>query len=245
MELKQYLDYLVNFIQESVTKAHARGVIVGISGGVDSAVVALLAKKAFPDAYETVWMPLKSSELDYECVKELVHDHDLNNLNVDLETTFETLTKTCADSGARLTNLALANTKARLRMATLYALGQSKNYLVLGTDNADEWYLGYFTKYGDGGVDLAPLIHLLKGEVFEAAKLLNVPAKIVERAPTASLWPDQTDEKEIGFSYNDIDNYLRGKNDDKALKTRLEKLHMQSEHKRNLAVHPNPFDREV
>ncbi|ATZ16410.1 NAD+ synthase [Entomoplasma freundtii] len=239
--LVEYLDYLVKFIQKSVANAHADGVIVGVSGGVDSAVVALLAKKAFPNNYQTVWMPLNSSPLDYQCVAELVEQHDLKVLNVDLAPTFKILTKTWTEAGASLSTLALANSKARLRMTTLYGLGQSQNYLVLGTDNADEWYLGYFTKYGDGGVDVVPLVHLLKGEVFEAARLLGVPASIINRAPTASLWDDQTDEKELGFSYDQLDDYLRGENKNKALKERVEKLHTQSEHKRQLAIHPKPF----
>ena len=246
MELKAYLDYLVEFIQETVRNAHADGVLVGVSGGIDSAVVAMLAKKAFPDHYLTCWMPCYSSQEDYECVDELVKAGDLETLTVDLAATFDALTATIKDQNFDLSGLATANLKARLRMTTLYGVGQTKNYLVLGTDNADEWYLGYFTKYGDGGVDVIPLIHLLKGEVKQAASLLNVPQSIIDRKPSAGLWADQTDENEIGYSYEAIDHYLLTKSQDNPqLVERIETLHKNSAHKRKGAIQPLQFERIV
>lgn len=241
MNLESYLDYLVSFIKETVEKANARGVIFGISGGVDSAVVSRLAQKAFPNHSLGVFMPIHSSSLDYECVEELVISNNLKSTTINLETTAKTLEDSLIPSDIIITPIAQANLKARLRMATLYALAQTKNYLVLGTDNYDEWYLGYFTKYGDGGVDVAPLIHLSKGDVFAAAKLLNVPKKIINRAPTASLWDGQTDEKEIGHSYKEIDDYLLGKNVPKAVAEHIELLHKNSRHKRQGLILPKPY----
>ncbi|WP_031542952.1 NAD(+) synthase [Mesoplasma photuris] len=241
MKLEKYLDYLVEFIQESVNNANAKGVIVGISGGIDSAVVANLAKKAFPENYMTVWMPINSSKEDFDCAMELVETNQLNTMTIDLVDTFETIKKQF--NQIEPSNLALANTKARLRMTSLYTIAQTMGYLVLGTDNLDEWHIGYFTKFGDGGVDLVPIIHLLKGEVRQAAKLMGVPVSIINRAPTAGLWEDQTDEKEIGFSYERIDNYLIGKDNDPKLKERIDQLHKISEHKRNIATAPKPFKR--
>ncbi|WP_422398157.1 NAD(+) synthase [Spiroplasma endosymbiont of Diplazon laetatorius] len=238
MELKEYLDYLVDWLRQEVKKASQKGLVVGISGGIDSAVVAALAKKAFPKDYITVWMPCKSSELDEKCKMELINDLDLKNVTVDLSQTFEVISKSLNDSGIEQSKLALANTKARLRMSTLYSMAQTHNYLVLGTDNADEWHIGYFTKFGDGGVDLLPIVHLLKREVRQAAKILGVPESIINRAPTASLWEDQTDESEIGFSYDLIDDYISGKEVPDEVKQRVDHLHKISEHKRNGAPMP-------
>jgi NAD+ synthase len=244
MKLTAYLDYLVEFIQQTVKNAHGQGVIVGVSGGVDSAVVANLAKKAFPNQHLVVYLPLNSSQLDTDCVQELVTTNGLNHLTLDLTPTFDQLKTSLTNIDEQISPLALANTKARLRMTSLYALAQTHQYLVLGTDNHDEWYLGYFTKYGDGGVDMVPLVHLLKQDVFQAAKILEVPEVIINRAPTAGLWVDQTDEKEIGFSYAEIDAYFLGQNQNEQLKTRLEQLHQTSEHKRQLAVQPKPWKRD-
>lgn len=241
MQLKEYLDYLVTWIREEVKKSGQKGVIVGISGGIDSAVVAALAKKAFPQDYLTVWLPCQSSALDEECKTELIEALALKNVTVDLKASFESLKIALNNSGVEVSQLALANSKARLRMTSLYALAQTNNYLVLGTDNADEWHIGYFTKFGDGGVDLLPIIKLLKRQVREAAALLGVPASIINRAPTASLWEDQTDESEIGFSYDLIDDYLSGKDVQPEVKKRVDDLHKVSAHKRTGAPMPDPF----
>ncbi|AHI52702.1 NAD(+) synthase [Spiroplasma culicicola] len=239
MELKEYLDYLVEWLREEVKKANQKGVIVGISGGIDSALVAALAKKAFPNDYLTVWMPCQSSQLDEECKEDLIEAFDLKNVTVDLKEPFEVLKQSLNNSQIQQSDLALANSKARLRMTTLYSMAQTHNYLVLGTDNADEWHIGYFTKFGDGGVDLLPIVHLLKREVREGAKFLGVPDSIINRAPTASLWENQTDEAEIGFGYDLIDDYLAGKPVENNVKERVDYLHKISQHKRNGAPMPN------
>ncbi|WP_339022421.1 NAD(+) synthase [Spiroplasma endosymbiont of Crioceris asparagi] len=239
--LEKYLDYLVEWIKEEVHKAKADGVIVGISGGIDSAVVSLLAKKAFPNNYLTVWMPCNSSQMDYDCVEELINNNQLVNVTVDLGTTYKELELNLIKTKVNLDKLALANSRARLRMTTLYALGQSKKYLVLGTDNLDEWHIGYFTKFGDGGVDLLPISGLLKREVKKAGEILGVPKSIIERKPTAGLWENQTDESEIGFSYDVIDDYLDNKEVVKEAKIRIEQLHNVSEHKRIGAPKPKRF----
>jgi NAD+ synthase len=240
MELKAYLDYLVTFIQEAVTAAHCDGVIVGISGGIDSAVVAALAKKAFPQNHLCVWMPCESSDLDEQAKDELIAALAIDYTTVNVKPMFEAC-KAELNRSQQQSDLALANTKARLRMTTLYAMAQTKKYLVLGTDNLAEWYIGYFTKFGDGGCDLLPIVHLTKGQVREAAKILGVPELIITRPPTASLWEGQTDEKEIGFSYDEIDEYLTTGNGSADLKTRIEGLHRVSEHKRHGAVQPKPI----
>ncbi|AGM26196.1 NH(3)-dependent NAD(+) synthetase [Spiroplasma syrphidicola EA-1] len=237
--IEQYEEYLVSWIKAEVTAAQCAGVIVGLSGGIDSAVVALLAKKAFPDNYLTVIMPCQSDPVDEQFAQQLVEKHSLNTLTIDLSETYQTLLKNLPLNQHQL---AAANIKPRLRMTTLYSLAQANRYLVLGTDNADEWHVGYFTKYGDGGVDLVPLVHLLKQDVRALAKLLGVNDVIIDRLPTAGLWENQTDEAEMGFSYQQLDAFLLGEPVAESIKTRIDYLHKISEHKRNLAKSPlKPF----
>src|SRR5699024_5544865 len=110
-----------------------------------------------------------------------------------------------------LNRISDANLRARLRMSTLYTVATNYRYLVVGTDNASEWYTGYFTKYGDGGVDLLPIVDLTKEEVREMAKHLGVPAEVVYKKPSADLWVGQTDEEEMGTTYEQIDAYVKGR----------------------------------
>ena len=137
--------------------------------------------------------------------------------------------------------LADANLRARLRMTTLYGIGNSLGYLVAGTDNAAEVLTGYFTKYGDGGVDIIPIGNLLKREVFEWSKHLGVPNQIIERQPSAGLWEGQTDELEMGTTYDCIDDYILGKEIPQADKNIIEKLHRTTAHKRKMPPTPPKF----
>jgi NAD+ synthase len=130
--------------------------------------------------------------------------------------------------------LARANLKPRLRMAALYYHANALNYLVVGTGNRSELELGYFTKYGDGGVDLLPLGGLVKGQVRELARFLGVPEPIVTRPPTAGLWEGQTDEGELGLTYEQIDRYLTGGPVPEEVRRRIEALGRASAHKRAL-----------
>jgi NAD+ synthase len=134
----------------------------------------------------------------------------------------------------------IANIKPRLRMATLYFVANSLNYLVAGTGNRSELTIGYFTKYGDGGVDLLPIGHLLKSDVRSLARELGIPQSIIDKAPSAGLWIGQTDEEEMGFTYADLENYLTGGPDgvSPALAMRLERMIRATEHKR--ASPPTP-----
>jgi NAD+ synthase len=134
----------------------------------------------------------------------------------------------------------LANIKPRLRMTTLYFIANSINYLVAGTGNRSELAIGYFTKYGDGGVDLLPIGHLLKREVREMAKELGVPERVIARPPGAGLWPGQLDEEEMGFTYAELERYLEEGPQavSPALAVRIERLTRSSDHKR--AMPPIP-----
>ena len=129
-------------------------------------------------------------------------------------------------------------------MTILYAYAQKHRGLVLGTDNADERFTGYFTKWGDGAADLLPICHLLKSEVVEASKILGVPENLAERIPSAGLFEGQTDEKEMGVSYKDIDDYLLGKPIKEEAKQRILYLHKISEHKREAIPAPSEYVRD-
>jgi NAD+ synthase len=246
MKLEAYLDYLVTWIKQEVKAANLKGCIIGLSGGIDSAVAASLVKKAMGDNCLALIMPIKSNPKDKKDALSVAKKIGINTISVDLDKTYETLNKNInnikvIDKKSEGYKLAMANTKARLRMTTLYQFGQSLGYLVIGTDNAAEWYTGYFTKYGDGGVDLVPLINLTKGEVFEAAKILGIPQAIIDRKPTAGLVANVNDEDELKVTYKEIDAFLTGKKISPASKKRLFHLNKVSEHKRHLAKSPKPY----
>ncbi len=241
MELKEYLDYLVDWLKEQLIVTNAKGYILGVSGGIDSALVAALITKATNNTLGVI-MPCYSQEEDLIDAKDVCDTFSLEYKVINLESTFDSLKNTLfTNTFDKAIKDALSNTKARLRMTTLYALGQSLGYLVVGTDNKDEWHTGYFTKYGDGGVDLVPIINLNKREVWEASKLLGVNDKIIKRIPTAGLANGQTDESELKVTYSELDDYLDGKEIKDSSKERIEYLHKISEHKRNIAARPAPF----
>ena len=175
-------------------------------------------------------MPCHSINEDEADARLLTEALDINFMRVDLSGVFDLELNAI---GSELNSLAKSNLKARLRMVTLYAVAQSKNFLVCGTSNKSEYETGYFTKYGDSGVDLMPLANFLKREIREAAKILNVPEKIISKAPSAGLYEGQTDEGDMGFSYDVLDEYLAtGKIDDEKARERIDIMHRRSEHKR-------------
>ncbi len=239
--MEKYIDYLVDWLQNKVKESKTRGLIVGVSGGIDSAVVANLIKRAFPNNSMGLIMPCYSSNSDVEDALVVVKDASLDYRTINLDQTFDTLISEITSNDIEESDcfvMAKGNTKARLRMTTLYAVAQNYNYLVCGTDNAIEWHTGYFTKYGDGGVDLAPLIHLSKSQVYEMARLLNVDQRIIDKAPSAGLVGNRSDEDELQVTYREIEDYLNNKEVFQKSKERIEFLHNISEHKRNIVASP-------
>jgi NAD+ synthase len=221
---------MVDWIKKVVTEAGAKGVVLGLSGGVDSAVVAAAAKRAFPDNTLGIIMPCHSNPQDEEDAMLLVDKFKLDYKKVVLDRAFDDLIELF---GGNMENrLAVANIKPRLRMITCYYHAQLHNYLVAGTGNKSELTVGYFTKHGDSGVDMLPLASLVKHEVWDLARYFEVPERIVDKAPSAGLWENQTDEKEMGITYKELDDYiLTGKAEDR-VKSIVDNLNTKSQHKR-------------
>ena len=200
-----------DWINERVEIAGAKGCVVGLSGGIDSSVVAALCKKAFSKNILGVIMPCFSNPEDQAHAQALAQKFSIETVEVDLSEALESLYKglekkkyspdTCND-------LACANLRPRLRMSTLYYFANKNNYLVVGTGNKSELVMGYFTKYGDGGVDLEPLGGLLKKRVSELAAELQIPQEIIDKPPSAGLWHGQTDESEMGITYAELDKII-------------------------------------
>lgn len=244
MKLEQYLKEIEQFLKEYIEKAHCKTYVLGISGGVDSSLCAALARNAVgKDRLLCLILPIESHKADEEDALLLAKELDLNCEIVDGSEIFRGYVETFKKLGQDFDRSTLGNLKARIRMSILYAYAQKYNGLVIGTDNADERYTGYFTKHGDGAADILPIAHLLKGEVVEASKLLGISNHLAERVPTASLFEGQTDEKEMGVTYKDLDAYILGGKVNEEVELRIQHLHKISEHKRVPTPMPKEFDR--
>ncbi len=233
--MKAYKDYLIEWIKSEVKSIGADGVVVGLSGGIDSAVVSALAKEAFPNDSIGIWMGIESSENAHKNTINHANKIDIEFKDFDLTNIldhFIDVTLKGEKNEERFVE-AKGNTKARLRMTTLYAYARLKNYVVLGTGNRDEIYMGYFTKWGDGAADIYPLVHLSKTNVYKLASELNVIDEIMNAVPSADLWEGQSDEEEMGVTYQQINDYIVGELKDENAKAIIEKHHKHSLHKIN------------
>ncbi len=237
MNFHQLADDIAQWMKQYAAQADATGYVVGLSGGIDSSVTAALAAKAMgSDRTLGVVMPCHSQSQDADCAREVAKVLDLEILTLPLGPAYDMLVDTLPPGP----EIACANIKPRLRMTTLYYLAQSHGYLVAGTGNKPEIMVGYFTKYGDGGVDLEPLGELYKREVRGLARVLKVPEIIINRPPSAGLWPGQTDEEELGITYAELDAILDAMaNGDPPLASsatieRVKRMIARSAHKRNI-----------
>lgn len=225
----------IAFIKEALAKAGAQGIVFGNSGGKDSALVGILCKKACAQVIG-VMMPCESrrnyaedmadglavaKQYGFETVTV-----DLTRAKVELRDQIETL--------GEISPLALVNMTPRLRMITLYTIAQTKNYLVAGSSNRSERYMGYFTKWGDGAYDINPIADLTVTEIYDFLRFLKAPENILTKAPSAGLFEGQTDEAEMGITYAAIDRYLLKGEGDPATIAKIEAFHARSEHKRKL-----------
>lgn len=221
----------VEWIREIVNSAGAKGIVFGMSGGIDSAVVAALVKRAFPNNCFCVTMPCYSNPIDAEHAKLVADAVGIEMKTVVLNDAFDIMKK-LVDAKETDPKLAIANIKSRLRMVTLYYYAGVNNYLVAGTGNRSELTIGYFTKYGDGGSDMLPLANFVKKEVIALAKYLEIPGIVITKTPTAGLWENQSDEKEMGMSYEDLDNYILTGEAPEDVKNKVDTMYRRSEHKR-------------
>jgi len=227
-----------DLIRNAIWTSDAQGIVLGISGGIDSAVACALSVKAISAERVTgVYMPISSNS------KEDADDAKLlcNQLGVELQTIPLTkVHKAFLDTENIIKEppILAGNIAARLRMTALYNIAAAKKSLVCGTSNKTEYMIGYSTKWGDGAADIQPLLHLYKREIYQIAAELNIPQSIINKAPSAGFFSGQTDEKEIGLTYEELDRALINlEENDFNPKTEIESkvlsLVKSSEHKRN------------
>lgn len=212
MQTDKVIDYIVDWLKSYAINANMNGFVVGISGGIDSATTSSLCAKT---GLRTLCVEMPIHQPASHVMRSQEHIEQLkkrfanvSNVRIDLTETFETLKfalPVAPESEEKL--LILANKRARLRMSTLYYFAGMHNYLVVGTGNkVEDFGVGFYTKYGDGGVDLSPIADLMKSEVYTIAKALDVPESIQIAKPTDGLWADdRSDEEQIGASYDELE----------------------------------------
>ena len=234
MNAEQLAERLVSWIKDKVLAVSCKGVVLGMSGGLDSSVLAVLCHRAFPKNTLGVIMPCYSNQEDMEHAQAVAGKFSIPTKIVVLDAVFDALLKALPEGEAEsaFSRLARANLKPRLRMLTLYYLANQLKYMVAGSSNRSELSVGYFTKYGDGGVDILPLGNLGKGQVRELAGLLGIPQQVIDKPPSAGLWEGQTDEAELGLSYEELDRYLVTGEVSDELRERIESMIAAGSHKR-------------
>lgn len=212
MNTEKVVDHIVDWLKNYATNAQVKGFVIGISGGIDSAVTSsLCAKTGFPVL--CVEMPIHQAKNQVSRGREHINQlknrfEKVSSTEIDLTATFETFkTVIPVVKDEAIVNMNLANTRARLRMTSLYYLAGLHGYLVAGTGNkVEDFGVGFYTKYGDGGVDLSPIADLMKSEVYQLAEYLGVPNSIQVAQPTDGLFGDsRTDEDQIGASYDELE----------------------------------------
>jgi NAD+ synthase len=233
MDREERVRKLVDWIQDKVMSAGRRGVVFGMSGGLDSSLLAVLCQRAFPKNVLALMMPCYSVDNDREHAEMVARQFDVPTKTVGLKSVYDAMIFVMPDyrqepARARVTQ---ANLKARLRMVTLYYVANQMDYLVAGAGNRSEITMGYFTKYGDGGVDILPLGNLVKQEVKELARHVGIPQIIAEKTPSAGLWEGQTDEEDLGMTYRELDRYLLEGIAPDELKSRIEFQKSAGRHK--------------
>ncbi len=236
----QLADRLVLWIKERVKATGLKGVVFGMSGGVDSSVVAVLCRRACGDNTLGLLMPCHSHPQDEQHALAIAERFSIPTKKIVLDAAYDTLLRSLNSEGeADADRVARANLKARLRMLTLYFHANQFRYLVVGPGNRSELAVGYFTKYGDGGVDILPLGNMVKSQVRELASLLNIPQEIIDKPPSAGLWHGQTDEDELGYSYDELDRLLTGGEVPGMVREKIEQMIASNRHKLNLPPIPD------
>ncbi|MDP3050848.1 MAG: NAD(+) synthase, partial [Eubacteriales bacterium] len=229
------------WLEEKTIGAGAKGLVIGLSGGIDSSVAAALSVRAFPGNTLGVIMPCFSNPQDAADATLLAESQNIPTVTVSLDEPFLAMLREITgsvDYDPRSCDLKVANIKPRLRMSTLYYFAASRESLVVGTLNRTEIIVGYYTKYGDGGADLSPLSNLLKKDVRELASYLKVPQGIIDKAPSAGLWYGHCDETEMGVTYEELDEYLSNGKGHQRVRRIIEELIRKHQHKREMPLIP-------
>ncbi len=230
---KQEFEQRVAFIRSVLRESGAAGIVYGNSGGKDSALVGILCKAACDNTVGIIMPCASKRNYDADAVDGMTvaKQFAIETRTVDLTPIRETAVQQLSVAAA-LNTPALTNLAPRLRMMTLYAVAASENRLVAGTGNRSEAYVGYFTKWGDGAYDFNPIADLTVTEIYEFLRYLKAPACIIEKAPSAGLFDGQTDESEMGITYQELDAYLFGGLVSVYSQAAIERMHKKSEHKR-------------
>jgi len=238
------------FIKTYIKNSNSKGVVIGLSGGIDSAVTAVLCKQILgKSSVKCVFLPDNATpELDIEHKDLIVKKFDLNCETKDITNLIQESKNYCIKKPDKM---ALANIKARARMMIIYEYANISKSIVCGTSNKSEILLGYFTKYGDGGVDIMPIGDIFKTHVYELASSLKIPKEIINKPPTAGLIKGQTDKKELKLDYKKIDIILMGLENKLGLENiaknakvkkeevvRIKNMRIKSEHKRRRPMIP-------
>lgn len=248
LDLQKTIKEIEKFIKETVSKSKTNGLVLGLSGGIDSALVAFLAQKAIgSENILGITLPTKTtSKTDIEDAKKVADILGIEYEIINIDDVIDSFITICPH---KTNKLAEGNLKAKTRMLILYNHANSMNRLVIGTSNRSELLVGYFTKYGDGASDLIPIGDLYKTQVWELARKLNMPQEIITKAPSAGLQENQSDEKELGIDYINLDKILHGLYDlnldeetisqklnlELSEVQRIKNIVQKSEHKRNMA----------
>ncbi|MDD7456836.1 MAG: NAD(+) synthase [Clostridia bacterium] len=244
-EILQDVEKRVSWIKKVLETSRAKGIVFGNSGGKDCTLVGILCKKATENV-ECIIMPCEAKRnflVDKNDALLVCDKYDIKHLEVDLTPVKKAFREVLNNSVDENNVMAYANINPRIRMTTLYAYAYEKNYLVAGTGNRSERVMGYFTKFGDGGYDFNPISDLTATEVFRYLEVLNAPREIIDKAPSAGLFEGQTDEKEMGLTYKDLDTYiLTGEGTDE-LKNKVDATYNRTKHKRApLLNYPNEIE---
>ena len=249
-DIKEAKTVIHSFLQTYLENSGCTDVVIGLSGGVDSAIVAVLCQQAFGKKHvHCISLPEKTTpKIDYTHKDLLCSSFDLTCQDIDITSTVHHI---MSQLNKNMDKHTLANLKARTRMSILYSIANMHHALVCGTSNKSEILIGYCTKYGDSGVDVQPIGDLYKTQVYELARMLKIPREIIDKPPTAGLWLGQTDEQEIGCSYKTLDCILSGLEQKISLKQiaqhagvtettvkQIQKMRKQSEHKRHTPLIP-------
>lgn len=251
---REDVDGLVGFINATVGRIGCKGVVVGLSGGIDSATVTKLCVDALgADRVLNVFMPSRVTPAeDYKTTSDLSSMWGTEYKVVDIQPAVDALAAVLLSG--KETPLERGNISARCRMTVLYNLAKKRDYVVMGTSNQSEIMMGYFTKFGDGACDVTPMANMYKTEVRQIARIIGVPEPIIAKPPSAGLWEGQTDESDMGIRYEDLDGILYDLEQDRtdteiAADTGLpideiSRIRAQvsaAEHKRLPAIRPSDF----